>query len=102
MPYAITYRPDKKKVMVLLMEGATDRDAAQAAFHAHYVLHQTRAARAGGDYAQVYKAIAGSARAGPKQFRRFEKKAQASGWKVHSTMVSAKDHRLSFLDPKKL
>lgn len=40
LPYAITYRPDKRRVMIMLEESASPHDLLQAAFHGHYVLHR--------------------------------------------------------------
>mmetsp|Transcript_29240 Transcript_29240/g.82515 ORF Transcript_29240/g.82515 Transcript_29240/m.82515 type:complete len:534 (-) Transcript_29240:354-1955(-) len=99
LPYAITYRPDAGKVMVLLKESATQEEFMQAAFHGYYILQRTQDSRESGDITSVEQSIQQSVKDAPRMYRRFLKAAERRGWYVNATMLSVEDHRLRFLDP---
>mmetsp|Transcript_2721 Transcript_2721/g.6356 ORF Transcript_2721/g.6356 Transcript_2721/m.6356 type:complete len:561 (-) Transcript_2721:65-1747(-) len=100
LPYAITYRPDKRQVMVLLREDAGPADALQAAFHGHFILYSTQEARAAGDVQMIAEMIAGSVRVAPATYKAFIEEASMRGWRVGSSILDVMDHRLRILDPQ--
>ncbi len=92
--YALSYRPDTKKVYVVLREGAASADILEAAFHAQHFLHALDRVDGAAPPSLVDGLLRDTAARAPALFTGFTSQAQELGWKLQLTMLNPSETRL--------